>query len=55
VKETLDRKDGIKKIMKEFMSKRKEIVLLIFVILDIYNMDSYALILGQRKKELDSA
>jgi len=55
VKEPLDKIDGIKKIMKKFMNERKDIILLIFIILDIYNMDSYALILGQRKKELDSA
>ena len=55
VKEPLDRKDEIKKVMKEFMGKRKDIVLFVFDILDIYNMDSYAIVLGPRKKAVESA
>ena len=54
-KEPLDRKDGIKKVMKEFMDKNKEIVLFVFDILDIYNMDSYAIVLGPRKKAVENA
>ena len=54
-KEPLDRKDGIKKVMKEFMDKNKNIVLFVFDILDIYNMDSYAIVLGPRKKAVENA
>ena len=54
-KEPLDRKDGIKKVMKEFMDKNKDIVLFVFDILDIYNMDSYAIVLGPRKKAVENA
>ena len=55
VKEPLDRKEGIKKVMKEFMDKKKDIVLFVFDILDIYNMDSYAIVLGPRKKAVERA
>ena len=54
-KEPLDRKEGIKKVMKEFMDKNKDIVLFVFDILDIYNMDSYAIVLGPRKKAVENA
>ena len=55
VQEPLDRKEGIKKVMREFMEKKKDIVLFVFDILDIYNMDSYAIVLGPRKKAVESA
>ena len=54
-KEPLDRKEGIKKVMREFMEKNKNIVLFVFDILDIYNMDSYAIVLGPRKKAVENA
>ena len=54
-KEPLDRKEGIKKIMKEYMDKHKDIVLFVFDILDIYNMDSYAIVIGPRKKAVENA
>ena len=54
-KEPLDRKEGIKKVMKEFMDKNKDIVLFVFDILDIYNMDSYAIVIGPRKKAVENA
>ena len=54
-KEPLDRKEGIKKVMKEFMDKNKNIVLFVFDILDIYNMDSYAIVLGPKKKAVEDA
>ena len=55
VKEPLDRKEGIKKVMREYMDEKKDIVLFVFDILDIYNMDSYAIVLGPRKKAVESA
>ena len=55
LKEPLDRKDGIKKVMKEFMGKRKDIVLFVFDILDMYNMDSFAIVLRPRKKAAESS
>ena len=54
-KEPLDRKEGIIKVMKEYMEKNKSIVLFVFDILDIYNMDSYAIVIGPRKKAVESA
>ena len=54
-KEPLDRRDGIKKVMQEYMDKHKDIVLFVFDILDIYNMDSYAIVLGPRKKAVENA
>ena len=54
-KEPLDRKEGIKKVMIEYMEKHKEIVLFVFDILDIYNMDSYAIVIGPRKKAVENA
>ena len=54
-KEPLSRKEGIKKVMKEFMDKKKDIVLFVFDILDIYNMDSYAIVIGSRKKAVENA
>ena len=54
-KEPLDRKEGIKKVMIEYMDKHKDIVLFVFDILDIYNMDSYAIVVGPRKKAVENA
>ena len=54
-KEPLDRKEGIIKVMKEYMDKNKNIVLFVFDILDIYNMDSYAIVIGPRKKAVENA
>jgi manganese-dependent inorganic pyrophosphatase len=54
-KEPLDRRDGIKKVMQEYMDKHKDIVLFVFDILDIYNMDSYAIVIGPRKKAVENA
>ena len=54
-KEPLDRKEGIIKVMKEYMDKNKNIVLFVFDILDIYNMDSYAIVIGPRKKAVETA
>ena len=54
-KEPLDRKEGIKKVMQEYMDKHKDIVLFVFDILDIYNMDSYAIVIGPRKKAVENA
>ena len=54
-KEPLDRKEGIKKVMLEYMDKHKDIVLFVFDILDIYNMDSYAIVVGPRKKAVENA
>ena len=54
IKEPLERKEGIKKVMKEFMDKNKNIVLFVFDILDIYNMDSYAIVLGPRRTKKKS-
>ena len=54
-KEPLDRKEGIKKEMQTYMNKHKEIVLFVFDILDIYNMDSYAIVIGPRKKAVETA
>ena len=41
--------------MKEYMDKNKNIVLFVFDILDIYNMDSYAIVIGPRKKAVENA
>ena len=54
-KEPLDRKEGIKKEMQTYMNKHKEIKLFVFDILDIYNMDSYAIVIGPRKKAVETA
>ena len=55
VQEPLDRKEGIKKEMQMFLDEHKDIVLFVFDILDIFNMDSYAIVLGKRKKAVESA
>ena len=54
-KEPLDRKEGIKNEMRAYMEKNKEIVLFVFDILDIYNMNSYAIVIGPRKKAIENA
>ena len=41
--------------MIEYMDKHKDIVLFFFDILDIYNMDSYAIVVGPRKKAVENA
>ena len=41
--------------MQEYMDKHKDIVLFVFDILDIYNMDSYAIVIGPRKKAVETA
>ena len=41
--------------MKDYMDKNKNIVLFVFDILDIYNMDSYAIVLGPKKKAVENA
>ena len=40
--------------MKDYMDKNKNIVLFVFDILDIYNMDSYTIIIGPRKKAVEN-
>lgn len=54
-KEPLDRKEGIKKVMYDYLDKHKDISLFVFDILDIYNMDSYAIVIGPRKKAVENA
>jgi hypothetical protein len=41
--------------LKKFMDKRKDIVLFAFDILDMYNMDSFAIALRPRKKAAESS
>ena len=54
-KEPLDRKEGIKQEMYSYMESHKDIVLFVFDILDVYNMNSYAIVVGPRKKAVENA
>jgi manganese-dependent inorganic pyrophosphatase len=54
-KDALRRKDGIKKVMQEYMDKNKALVLFLFDVLDIINMDSYAIVIGPKKSAVESA